>query len=261
MSNPLESLVKTIAEKKALVKSEKEVKELNNPHVVRTKMGKINRAKEDLKELYKEYRTEIQKGSTFILVSGKQAKKFAELASAEFGCFSLDPNTFYNEILDQVPEQLYVNKTAGPALFDHFMAKFESRALEIEIIGYTPLIFESKHKRVLKGREDALKLLQEAFNDRVGGEVVGLDAIDRVAFQAVNEDFAGNTVPIVLFSEDDDLLLSLSKDLKKISYNVFIISTGTKGNKELKQKSISSLKTVDVEGIKSSLTKVKENLR
>ena len=260
MSNSLELLIKSISEKKTLVESKKEVMELDNPYVVRTKLGKINRAKEDLKELYREYRTELQSRTTFILVVGSQADKFAELAEAEFGCFVLDADTFYKDILSQVPAQLYTNKASTPGLFDHFAARFETRALDIEIIGYQPLYFESKYKRILNGEEDALALIKEAFNEKIGSEVVGLDAVDRVAEKAVNEGFAGSTVPIVLFSKDEKLVDDLAKNLTKLSGNVFVITTGTKVGKELKTKSLSYLKTVDSEGVEKSLTKIRENL-
>jgi len=260
MSNSLESLVKTISEKKALIGSKKEVMELDNPHVVRTRLGHINRAQEDLKDLYREYRSELQSRAAFILVIGSKAGEFAAEAETGFGCFSLDADTFYKDILEQVPAQLYTNRASTPGLFDHFAARFESRALDIEIIGYQPLFFDTKYNKMLTGKEDALALIKEAFNDRVGSEVVGLDAIDRVASRAVNENFSGSTVPIVLFSQDESLIGDLSKNLTKLTGNVFVVTAGTKVNKNLKDKSVFSMKTVTTENVEKSLMKIKENL-
>ena len=260
MENNLENIVEIIKARREVVATEKSIYELVNPFAQRTRLGQIRRAKEDLKELYLQYRTELKQRAAFILTTGSQRDEYASLAEKDFGCFSLDANTFYLEILAEVPARLYTNMTSSPGLFDHFAARFGDRALDIEIIGHPPLLFESKYKKVLTGEDDALALMKRAFNNSIGGEVVGLDAIHRVASKAVNENFIEKTVPIILLIDDELLLRELAKDLKKLTPNVFVVSTGTKINKDIKNISIASIKSITDESVKSSLLKIKENL-
>ncbi len=258
--NNLESLVDTIEKKRALVAQEKDLVNITLPEVVRQKLGHIKRAKEDLKQLFMDYRKEIQYRTAFILVVGNKSEKFSKLAEEEFGCFISDAEILYKDIGKQIPTPLYLNKSSSPALFDHFAIKFEDRALEIDIVGYRHLTFESKYKKMLKSEEDMVNLMKLAFNDKIGSEVVGYDAIDRISEKAVGESYVGKTVPIILYSPDDILMADLAKNLKKITGNVFLVSTGTKIDAKLKNASIAVVKSATKKSIETVLTKVKENL-
>lgn len=257
----LESLVKTIETKKELIAQEKDLVNIQYPDAVRQKRGHINRAKEDLKDLYRDYRVELQKRAAFIIAIGGQSKKFADLAEKEFGCFSLDAEILYKEIGEQIPTPVYMNKAASPSLFDHFGARFGDRALEIDIIGHRPLSFNSKYSKMLKSTEDMVKLMRTAFNETIGSEVVGLDAIDRVSIKAVNEGYASKTVPIVLYTKDEEFAADLATNLKKVSINTFIVSTGAKVSDKIKNASLATARTVSNKNLESVLVKVKENLR
>lgn len=260
MNNSLESIVKLMEEKTKLANEEKALNEINNPYLKRNKKGQITRAKEDLKELEIQYRSEVKNRAVFILVTGSQYENFSKMAEEEFGCFSINAEEFYKDIVEKIPSRLYTNYISSPSLFDHIASNFENRAIDIGIVGYTALIFESKYKKLLKNKEDALELVKQAFNDKVGSEVVGLDAIDKITPKAIKEQFIGKTVPIVLYSKDESLIKTLSKDLKRISNNVFIISAGSKITKEIKDNSLIAIKTVDKENLEKSLLKIKENL-
>ena len=52
-------------------------------------------------------------------------------------------------------------------------------------------------------RPNLLKLIKEAFNEKIGSEVIGYYAIDKASRDAVNKLFDGRVVPIILEVEDD----------------------------------------------------------
>ena len=253
----LKELVDKINERKIVAESNPG----HDPMTRRVKLGHVNRAKEDLKDLFYKYRTALQDTVFFILVSGNKSSEFADIANEEFGCYSLDADKFYEDILNQVPERLYTNTHTSPTLFDHFSARFGDVALDMDIIGHPPLTFETKYKKVLMGKKDALEVLKRAFNAKVGGEVVGLNAVDKVARQAINENHSGEKCAILLHSNDSALILELERDIKRALHKkVFVVSTGTKMDKELKTISLASIKDVNTENVGEALVKIRNKL-
>lgn len=255
----LKHIVDTIEAKKQVIAMEKDIINIEDPTAQRMKLGHVKRAKEDMKQLFMDYRKELQKAAAFIVVSGDKSDKFAATAEKDFGCFSIGADEFYENIASQVPEVLYRGKTANQALFEHLMARFEDRALNIDIIGYTPMLFESKYKIVLKDKAEMITLFKRAFNEKVGSEVVGLDAIDRVAEKAVNENFSGKTAPIVLYSSDESLVSDLLINLGKLTPKVFLVTTG-EADEKLTNKSTSTAKSATKKQVEESLLKIKELL-
>lgn len=198
----------------------------NDVNVHRMQKGNISQAKEKLNELYMQYRKAVMTHSLFMVVVGSSAKKFAVESQKSFSTYSFDADDMYVSIANQIPEMLYKNKLASRALFDHIMARFEERARQIDIIGYTPILFKQEYKRTLKDKSELISLMREAFAKTVGNEVVGLDAIEKASTIAVNEGFEGKVVPIILHTNDLDFAKGLTKDLNRISPHVLIIKAG-----------------------------------
>ena len=175
----------------------------------------------------------------------------------------MNADSFYEGLISEVHERLYTNATASPALFDILGSTFEQRALDIGIIGYPALIFESKYKKVLKNKEDLLALSKRAFNEKVGVEVLGLDAIEKISKIAVNHEDKERKVlkkfPIVMITKDESLVKDLAKGLKSVTNNVFIISAGTVKDKGVKDNSITKLKSTTKDAVEKSLVKINEN--
>jgi hypothetical protein len=106
-----------------------------------------------------------------------------------------------------------------------------------------------------------LKLAKAAINDKIGGEIVGLDALYKITPRVIDSGLSGKTIPVILYSEDPSVVEELSKGLKRsLSRNTFILSTGTKVEKKLKDMSLDVIKSVDAESVEKSLLKMKENL-
>lgn len=254
--NQLQILMKDIKETKSMA----ERKPSEDTRKRSFELGNIRQAKEKLNRLFMNYRKEILGNSVFLTVTGSQSEEFANIASEEFSCFSFDSEDLYRKLADAVPPQLYQNKEASRNILDHVSNAFEDRAMQIDIIGYNAIIFKKEFRKMLTGKEDLLQLVKKAVNSSVGAEVVGLDAVDKASLLAIDNEFSGKVVPIVLFTKDQELTKELSSALKRINKNVFLVTTGTKIEKSLKDMSLSSIKSVDKESVEKTLTKLKQNV-
>lgn len=227
----------------------------------RMRLGNIMQAKEQLRGLKQEYRKELSSRAAFIVVVGTQANKFAEIAETEFSCFSVNADDFYTELTNKVPAVLYTNVSSSQNLFEHVGAALEDRARELDIVSYPALVFESKYKKMLKNKEEMLTLVKTAVNDKIGAEIVGIDALSKITQDVINSGLSGKVIPVVLHVEDSLIVEELVKGLKRsITRNAFIVSTGTKVDAKIKEKSLESIKSVNAESVEKTLLKVKENL-
>lgn len=257
MGNNLRDLVKKIQKTKK--QAEQKIPE-DSASAARIIRGRAKRAREDLKSLYLEYRKNLLSRSIFMLVTGDQSQKFAEIASQEYMCFSRKADTFYDEILKQIAPRLYTNTTSSASLFDNFAAKFEDRALDIDIISYPALLYRSKFKKELTGYEDALNLMKRAFNEEVGGEIIALDMIEHVSKKAVNDNYDQKFCAMIMYTDDTQLIEELKEGiLRGVTKNVFILTAG-KAPKEIKKKALIKLNPVNKESVEKALITVKSKL-
>jgi hypothetical protein len=254
--NNLESVVNEIKRLKGVISM--------NPgtdvHKRRFNKGKIDQAKQSLKSVYLDYRTSIKEHALFILVTGEQSEEFAKTSQEEFQCFPIFTDKFYQDILDQIPSKIYMNKLASRSFFEHISARFEDRAREIDITSYNPIIFGAKYKKVIKSEEAALDMVKRAMNELVGPEVAAIDAIEKVSIEAVNKDFTGKVIPIVMYTKDESLVKELMSGIPYLSKNLFLISAGKGVEKDLQSKSLSVIKEVTKESVEKTLLKIKKNV-
>jgi hypothetical protein len=173
-------------------------KEQLDPRTYTTKLGHIKRAKENLKQLYLDYRNEIQNSVIFILATGSKSDTFIDVATKEYGCYVSDASEIYNKIADNINKRYYDNQESSPALFDLMMSSFNDICDDLDIVSYPIVYFENKYRRRLKNREDLVNLIKESFNDKVGSELVGLYAINQVTENAINDKYSGKNIPIIL---------------------------------------------------------------
>lgn len=233
-----ENLIKEIEKKKVIANSDLPT----DPRTYTTKLGHIKRAKEDLKQLFLDYRKAVQARALFILVKGGQAESFVNIAQKEFECFSVQGDELFEKIIEPINERYYDNQQSSPALFDLMMSSFNDICDDIGILGYPAVLFESKYLKRLKSKEDLLDLTKRAFNDNVGSDLVGLYATDVVARKAVNDGYKGKTIPIIIHSKDKGLIDDLDKSLKNINPNVFKLSITKKQNEKLVKEKLLSIR-------------------
>lgn len=236
MSRTFEALIKDIEKNKQIAATS--LDELD-PRTYTTKLGHIKRAKENLKELSLQYRTEVSARAIFILTDGKQSESFIDVATGEdFGLFAVKAEALYEDIVSKISSRYYEDQPASPAVFDLLMSSFNDVCDEIGIIGYPAVLFDAKYKRRLKSKEDLINLTKEAFNDMVGSDLVGLYAIDKVAKEAINKGYNGKTIPIIIHTVDKELTKELEQSLKNITPNVFKVSTVKKHTQKTVEESL-----------------------
>lgn len=254
------STLKELAEQ---IKKQQDIANSNpgtDPQTRRVRLGNITQAKEQLKDLRLSYRKQLLASAVFVIVTGDQADKFAKTAEEKYSCFSVNAEDFYNEMIAKVPEVLYKDKISSGNLFEHIGNALEDKARELDIVSYPALVFESKYKKQLKDKNDLLALTKSAINEKIGGEIVGMDAMDKISERVLQSDLSGKTIPVVLYTPDSSTAESLSKGLKRsLTRNTHIISTGEVDEKT-KNISLDVVAKVTNKSVESSLLKLKQSL-
>jgi len=255
----LKAILKDIEKNKAMAATELETVEWN---VKATVEGQVRRAKENLKSLFFDYKNALKSRVIFIMVNGKGNKKFAEVASANYSGISYDANDFYSEIVDQVDTANYIGRPLSNSTVDILSAVLEEKALEVGISGYPALLYKEKYATLLNSKEDLLGAFKKMLNEEVGGEFVGLSLLDQAATQAAKSGFSGTVLPIVIYSQDNDLLSDLSRDFNKmLTPNVFTVTAGI-ASKEVSEKSLTSVTgKITKASVGTAMKEVRKNLR
>jgi len=196
------------------------------------KRGQVESAKAKLEGLYIDYKNEILKRAIFILVAGDDSSNFANIAEEKFKCFSVEGKVLFKEIVKELSPQLYLNKTMNAPIFDVISNVLEDKMKRLDVMSYNTLMFNTKYQRAVSNESQMVDLVTEAVSDIVGGEVVGLDALERVAESGVNKNYKSSIVPILIHSTDEDFLLDITESLRRLNPRVVRVVAG-KVNKDI----------------------------
>lgn len=222
----LDSILEKIEQEKKIAEQDLD---LVDPRVRSYKKGQVMSAKEQLEKLYLDYKNEILKRSVFILVTGNESDKFTKIAEKKFKCFSLEADVMFDEIVSKISPQLYENKTLNAAIFDVVGNVLEDRMKELDIVSYNSLMFSSKFSRNIKNKQEMVQAVREAVSDIIGGEVIGMDALERVSKDAVNKDYKSRIVPILLRTNDEQFIMKMSDSIRLINPRVVRVAAGKTG--------------------------------
>jgi len=218
--------------------------------------GRQRNAKERVKNLKEQYIEELRLSAAFIFVTGPNKTEFAEQAQSEFKCFSADPEGFYKDLANRIPEELYKNKTPAANLFDIMGRHLEDKANEMQLGAYNQLIMKQEYRRALNGREDFIALIKQAINEQVGSEIVGFHAVRSIADSAIKAEHGSKITPIVMATDDTDLVQDLRQTLGRIGSRAFLVTTGKAKNSKSNEGTF-NLKEVTKESIENVLTNIK----
>ena len=255
----LKNILKEIDKNKQMASTELETVEWN---VKASVEGQVRRAKENLKNLFYDYKNALKSKVIFILVNGKGSKKFADTAAKNYAGFSYNAEDFYKEIVDQVDTANYIGRKLSNSTVDILSSVLQEKALEVGISGYPALLYREKYSTLLNSKEDLVDAFKNMLNEEVGAEFVGLTLLDKAAVEAANQRFSGDRLAIVIYSQDSGLLNSLSKDFNKmLTPNVFTVTAGI-ASKEVSEKSLTSISgKIDKDSVGTALKEVMKNLR
>lgn len=223
--------------------------------------GMKRNALERIRDLKERYIDELRLSALFILVSGSGRDQFAETAKTEFKCFTADPEGFYKDLANRLPEQLYTQKTPPSNLFDIMGRHLEDKANEMKIIGYPQLIMKAKYLKHIDGKEDFKNLIKEAINEQVGSEISGLHVIRAIADEAIKSEHGSRLTPIILATDDEKLALDLKSTLGRIGSRAFLVAAG-KGAKTVRStEGCFTVKEIDKESVENILTNIRKLVR
>jgi hypothetical protein len=196
--------------------------------------GRKNQAIERMKGLKRECRLDLLTSAAFIIVTGSAKDAFASLATEKYDCFTANPNDFYQNLADRIPESLYKGKESMVNLFDIVGRHLEDKAMELDLQGYNQLIFKQEHYVSIKQKSDLVEMLKRAINAQMGSEIVGIQAVTSLVDTVIDKEHTAKVTPIVLATDDEKLAIDLESSLRRLnSRGVFLVVAG-KGTKNLK---------------------------
>jgi len=233
----------------------------SEPNTRRMRLGNIAQAKEKLQGLRLEFRKNILANAIFVVVTGKDAKKFSTVAEKSCGCFAVNAEDFYTDLIKGVPEALYVNKTSSGNLLEFISSNLEDKARSLDVVSYPGISMESKYKKVLKDEKDLLALTKIVINEKVGSEMVGIDAADRITAKVLKSKGSGKKIPIVIVVNDSSMVEEIAKGLKRsLTRKTFIITAGKDSDEKMLNISFDTLTEVNEENVEKSLMKLNKSL-
>lgn len=255
------SLVKVLEEMKKYRPFIEENTDTGPQETLSARRGRKRQAIESMKTLKRQYTESLLRSAVFILVTGSESKEFETVAKEQFGCLSSDPNGFYVNLASRVHPSLYSEKEAVSNIFDVVGRHLEDAARELDVVGYPQLIFKQEYRRTIKNQEDFVNLLKIAINQQVGGEMVGLYAINTLTDAAIANNYAETVTPIVLATENAGLAKDLVAALERLTPKVFCVLAG-KGPKNLKQvQGLLAIKDASPSNVEQTLKTIKSNLK
>lgn len=201
---------------------------LGNENTFRGREGMKRAAVDRLEQLKTDYKKALVESTFFIILTGANRTLFNEVASnPDFGCFSVDPDNFYNDLASRVDSKLfgrestkYLFNIANNALYDKALEIGVSRNSIVEIK------FDERYNRAVKNTNELAALLKQAVNDQIGSEIVGLDAITSIADRALEQKHSGSITPVLLNTGDENFALDLQKNLTRLKTKTFIVVAG-----------------------------------
>lgn len=249
------SLSKILEEIKRLKPLAEEDTETGNLQTMSVRRGRKKRAQEELKILRGEYRKDLLSSAVFILVAGDKRDEFVTEATTNLKCFTADTDAFYKDLAGRVAPALYAGKSSVSNLFDVLGRHLEDKARELDVIGYPQLIFTQKYRQTITNKEEFTALVRQAVNDQIGGEMVGLETVERLTDSLISSGWSGVTTPIVLSVESEKLAVELAPALRRLTKKVFVVGAG-KTSKTFKGPSIRSVKDASPESVSEVLVSI-----
>jgi hypothetical protein len=221
--NMISDIIQEVRKNQALAKQEL----INDPRTLNTQLGNIKRAEENISQLFTNLRSEVQRNLVLILVTGKHAKEFTEMAEQNIACFGFEAEGIYKLISNEIHDS-FLGKPASSAIIDVAMGTMSDLSHEVGIVGYDFPRFHSDDAIQLTDREALEKLIQKIFVREVGAELVTIKAIHDATKKILDSDFAGRKVPVLLHSQDKELLQAIADGSRGLTKNILSVNVTKK---------------------------------
>jgi len=220
--------------------------------------GRKARAIDQMKTLKRDYRQGLLQSAVFIITTGSEKDAVAALATEKQECFSANPDFFYEQLANRIPEALWKGKESVVNLFDVIGRHLYDMAVDLDLNEYDQLIFKQEHYVSIKTKDDLVLLLKKAINAQVGSEIVGIQAVTSIVDNAIEKSHTARVTPIVLATDDETLALDLESSLRRLNpRGVFLVVAG-KGTKNLRAvPGVISIKDPSEENVAKAFQQIK----
>ncbi len=221
---------------------------------LRGRQGRKNQAIERLKVLKRDYRKSLLESAAFIVVTGEKRNEFSSTAVENFGCFSANPDAFYEDLAGRIPPVLYEGKSDPQNLFDILGRHLEDKAGELDVSEYTQLTFRQEYRGAISDKKTLTDMIRVAINEQVGAEIVGIQAVTSITDAAIEAGHSKRVTPIVLTTDSEKFALDLERSLRLLHpRGVFLVVSG-KGTKTLRgTQGVLSVKDPTPEAVEQTL--------
>lgn len=227
--------------------------------------GRQREAITQLSYLRADVMMELVNSSAFVLVVGSGKDAFTTAATETFGCYSSNYEGLYKDLTDKAHPSYYNNRESTASLFDVLGDHLEAKAIAMGMKSYLGITYKNSYLRTLNSKEELLSLVKTAINASAdgdaAGELVAFHAVNAVVDKVIDSKNTNSIIPIILNGDDEKLALELVPLLKKMSSNVFLVTTGkpTKGSKSIA--GAIQVKTPDSAGYEEVLKTIRSSLR
>lgn len=260
----LEAIIKEIKE---ITPFSTEDVESGNSQTMNARRGRKNQAIERLKQLRRQYKSELLGTAVFIVVAGSKGEELTkELTGEKINLFSADPEQFYKDVASRVHPSLYQGKSTVVDLFDVLGRHLEDKNNELDIVEHNQLIFKERYVQKIDTLDQLTKLVRTAINEQMGAEIAGIQAVASVVDKAVEQGHNKKTTSIVLNTTNDELTLDILEDFERLNRRgarTFLVVAG-KPSKTLKphlNEDTILIKDVDEESIQKALETLKASMK
>ena len=224
------------------------------------KMGEKMRAKRELEQTFIFFRKELAKHSVFILLSGKNSSAISEICEKEFDTYSYYAKQMFAEMAETMDNDTYVGRSFGSSHLESIGSLTHIVATNLDVVEYPPILWKDGMSRAMSNREDIQSAIQSIHENQVGLEFTGYYFIDKSAKRALNDEFQGTTLPIVLHSDDETFMAKLAKDLSRLTPNVYLVGTEVDNSSQYRYTIDKANKKSVQELLKNIKKEVKETL-
>lgn len=223
--------------------------------------GRRNQAIERLKQLKRQYSKDLLSTAIFIVSTGKNREELEKLATGSFGCFSTDPEEFYNDVSGRVPQSLYLGKESISSIFDVLGRHLEDKMNELDIREYNQLLYKSPYAKKINSTKEFTDLVKKAINQQIGAEIVGVQAVTSLTDVAIEKGHIKEPTPIILSTGDEQLAVDLVKDLVRLTPRVFLLITGESSDSLKSKDGAIILEEVTKDSVRKTILDIKKSLK
>lgn len=228
---------------------------------LRGRIGRKDQATFALKELKSAYERELRRTAAFILVVGDKREEFTKLATENFKCFSTNPENFFSDLVNRIPATLYLGKEDIQNIFHVLGRHLEDKMINLGITEYPQLIYTQEYHRHCSNREEFLTLVKQAISNKIGGELVGVQAAHDLTDVAIAQNNSAKYTPILLTTGDERFTLKISQDLGRISNRVFVVAVGNLASDVLKGEDVLRVEEPNAASVKKALKTISDSIK